>query len=632
MNKGAYVQYAGQAYRVLHPLNADTAILECPSTHLTVKAKVSSLRPLDEQTRLKPIDDLAEYSDEDIEEAQERLEAIQPLIDLPRRSRADVDKVAKSTGKSAATIYAWIKLWEENRHLAYLVPEKRGVKKGSRRLHKTTEAVIEEAINDVFLIAKGTTVRHLHNDIKARCKTLGLDSPEYSTVRRRVLELSPNTLLRARGRASAARYGREPHPLVYDEANGILDAVQIDHMRANAILVDDVTRQPVDRPWITLAIDVHSTMITGIYITYDAPSYMSAAMCLSHSILGKEEYLAQLGIDESWPVWGAPLAIHTDNAKEFKGKRLEKACSGYGIGLNLRPIKQTHYGGHIERMVGTLKSFIDGIDGTTKRNVADRGDYDSEGEAVMTLQEFERVIVQHIVGEYHRKPKRTDVAPIKKWTDSLLGDEEKPGKGFLPRPENPHRILLDFLPYEERTITSSGVCIDNVEYYHECLTPWIGATTDERESINPDNPRLVKRKFKFRRDPRNVSKIWFFDPSLKEYFDIPYRNPRMPAMSLYDLKEANRKLRLERVPIDEDKIIEARAQVNKQLAESRQKTKSARRKAARAQNRMRQANTINANNLSTAQSTPAGNPKSSSSNFGGLLSGDIQPFEELERA
>ena len=46
--------------------------------------------------------------------------------------------------------------------------------------------------------------------------------------------------------------------------------------------------------------------------------------------------------------------IHVDNAKEFRGNMLKMACKNYNINLEFRPIATPHWGGHIERLLGTF--------------------------------------------------------------------------------------------------------------------------------------------------------------------------------------------------------------------------------------------------------------------------------------
>src|SRR5215467_12427668 len=51
-----------------------------------------------------------------------------------------------------------------------------------------------------------------------------------------------------------------------------LEVVQIDHTRADVFVVDEQTRTPIGRPWLTLASDVYSRIVPGFYLTMDAPS------------------------------------------------------------------------------------------------------------------------------------------------------------------------------------------------------------------------------------------------------------------------------------------------------------------------------------------------------------------------
>src|SRR3546814_15995396 len=56
---------------------------------------------------------------------------------------------------------------------------------------------------------------------------------------------------------SKQRSAHEPHPGAY-ESKGLLDLVQMDHTRADVILVDSLHREELARPWLTLLIDISS--------------------------------------------------------------------------------------------------------------------------------------------------------------------------------------------------------------------------------------------------------------------------------------------------------------------------------------------------------------------------------------
>jgi putative transposase len=146
--------------------------------------------------------------------------------------------------------------------------------------------------------------------------------------------------------------------------------VQIDHTPVDIILVDDIHRRPVGRPWITLAIDVFSRVVAGLYVSFDPPGAMAVGLCLAHAILPKETWLAQHEVTTAWPVWGVMNVVHADNAKEFHSRMLTKACENYDIDLQWRPMAKPHYGGHIERLLGTFNQDIHTLPGTTFSNPA----------------------------------------------------------------------------------------------------------------------------------------------------------------------------------------------------------------------------------------------------------------------
>jgi putative transposase len=72
-------------------------------------------------------------------------------------------------------------------------------------------------------------------------------------------------------------------------------------------------------------------------------------------------------------------------------------ASGWTIARSGQP----HYGGIVERIIGTAMQMIhDELPGTTFSNPDQRGDYDSENKAALTLRELERWLTL-AVGTYH---------------------------------------------------------------------------------------------------------------------------------------------------------------------------------------------------------------------------------------
>ncbi|MEO9781310.1 MAG: transposase family protein [Sedimentitalea sp.] len=111
-----------------------------------------------------------------------------------------------------------------------------------------------------------------------------------------------------------------------------LEVVQIDHTTADIMLVGHVNRRPLARPYLTVAIDVATRIILGVYVTFDEPSVWSIALCLDHCVRRKSIHVPGTLEEVVWPTAGIPKAIHVDNAQEFHSDAFRTACKVWGIG------------------------------------------------------------------------------------------------------------------------------------------------------------------------------------------------------------------------------------------------------------------------------------------------------------
>ena len=110
------------------------------------------------------------------------------------------------------------------------------------------------------------------------------------------------------------RYLATPGTLIAEHP---LEIVQIDHTKADVTVVDPVTRRPLGRPTLTLAIDVNTRMVLGFHLSLEPPSLLAVALCLTHAVMDKSFWLAARGIGTDWPARGIPKAIYVDNGAEF---------------------------------------------------------------------------------------------------------------------------------------------------------------------------------------------------------------------------------------------------------------------------------------------------------------------------
>lgn len=559
--------------------------------------------------------DLCSIPEEAWAVAQQRYVAIEPLLAPGASSVKAVAERAKTMGKHRATLYRWLNSWLKSGTLTALLPNQPGAVTGQKRLAADVEEIISTLIEERYLTRQKITPEQLAREVIVRCARLAITTPHSTTVRRRIAAVAEQTMVRAREGGKAARQRFAPAAGTLPGADWPLSVVQIDHTPVDLELVDDVHRQPVGRPWITVAFDVFSRMIAGFYISFDPPGSLATGLCLAHAILPKELWLAKYDITSTWPVWGFMEAVHCDNAKEFHGAMLKKACNNYGIELKFRPVRQPHYGGHIERFLGTFAEEIHRVPGTTFSNPSQRGTYDPEGNAIMTIFELERWIADLIVNVYHRRVHSAlGVSPLEKYEQGILGAAGKPGRGLPARCVDETKLRLDFLPYFERTVQRAGISIDGIHYYADLLRPWIGAA-------DPEHPRRA-RQFIVRRDPRDISLVYFYDPQAQQYLRVPYRDTSRPSLSIWELQKIRRRLQDEgRRSVDEQIIFDAWERMRALEQQAKRTTKTLRRDQQRRR--------LHARREDPLPATPA--PPDAPRSFGRLEPADhIRPFTEIE--
>jgi len=498
--------------------------------------------------------ELNTISKADWAEALRRDQILRPLVERDGPvSRLEAHDVAERLGISARWAFTLLKRLRADRRASALAPRERGRPRGLKLLDTLVEAIIEERIKVFFASAERPRKEDLFDAIRTECRRRGLKPCSKETIRRRLKAGDPILMTaRRHGRKSARdRFGAVKSR--FEPSHKPLGLVQIDHTRADVIVVDDVHRQPIGRPWLTLAIDVFSRMVVGSYLTLEAPSSLSVALCIADIVSDKAKRLLTLGIEAEWP-GGLPDAIHLDNAAEFHADALVRGCEEHGIIINYRPVATPHYGGHIERLIGTTMGEVHLLPGTTFSNVAEKGNYDSEGKAALTLGELDIWLARQIGVLYHGGQHRGlgDRTPLGVWREAVAS-------GLMPRSVSaPEKIRLDFLPFEHRQPRRDGIELFRLSYWHDALTA-IAAH---------GGPKLPVRY-----DPRDMSRVWLRPPGEREHLELRLKDLRRPAVTLWEWRAAGKRLRaLGRTEIDEDAQFAA-VEANRQLvAEAKAKT------------------------------------------------------------
>jgi putative transposase len=427
-------------------------------------------------------------------------------------------KLAIELALSRATTYRLVKLFREGGTVRSLLNRAPGRPVGMRFLDDQRQEIIHKTIHSMYLKPTRPPFVRLVREIQAHCISAGLKPVNWRTVKARLEDIELHKRAKQRGESKIIKMTTAT-PGEF-RASRPLEIVQIDHTRADVFVVDEKTRAAIGRPWLTLALDIYTRMVTGFHLTMESPSRLSTSLCLLHSVFDKTAWLKERGIVEAWPVAGLPETLHTDNGTDFRSRAFERGCQDAGMRIEWRPPAQPHYGGHIERLIGSQMGALHLLPGSTFSNTDERGQYDAKCHSALTLRELEQYIALEIVGSYHHTIHRSlGRPPISVWREH---EDQIP----LRLPQDRMQFWLTFLPEEERTLRPDGIHLFGLRYWSSVLTADLGRT---------------KGRLLIKYDPRDMSRIFVRRPS-GNFIEARYADLTLPSITLHEANSARRTL------------------------------------------------------------------------------------------
>ncbi|POF96579.1 Mu transposase C-terminal domain-containing protein [Pseudomonas putida] len=512
---GCLVSYADNAYRVAEISSDGFVTLEnleknnsfiVPFTEVALLEVDSARNNYMEERRLAWLEQ-SKSNPKEMQVAIKRAEGIERY----RSSKLSRKALLLELEISEPTLTRLLKRYDSELGAVSLMRSVRGRKAATRMLSALHEQIIEDGIARFTKRTKKlSTFSELYEYIESKCVVSGLKPPSANTVKKRLEAFGERAVysLRHGREAMLQKFVMKPGSV---DVETILSMVQIDHTRVD-LIVRDANGLPLMRPWLTVVIDLKSRIILGYYLALHAPSAVSVAMALLSACYPKTEQPLMMGGGQGTMhrFWGTPVAVGTDNAAEFTSDAFEATLNYYSIELFLRPVGKKHYGGHVERLIGTLMGKVHMLPGTTYSNVLSKAEYDSAKESALTYKQLckwfaDQVTIYH--GRAHEGLGRK--------TPSEVWDEEaaKLGPNFVPPvPGDFRTFLLDFFPSISRTVQTKGV-----EF---CGEFYVSAVVR----------RLVGQRLTFKYNPLNLGKIWLRLNG--KYYDVSYADITKEAISM----------------------------------------------------------------------------------------------------
>ena len=293
------------------------------------------------QPKYSPLKSLADYSNDQIEEAERRLNLI---------------KNGNYGSVSGRTIKRWESkidnsMSEIEKLLALISGDSnRGNRKA--RLPASAEALAEEIIRTEYNTPDCQTGKGAYGIYLERCGNDNVSPMSYATFMQRINGLG-STQMRE-GKRKAYQDTSIPLHLNYGApVHGVkpYDVCYIDHT-----ILDLATVGPggsaLGKPTFTLGVDGNTTNPKALYVSYDPPSANVVLMTLRDYVRRNNR---------------CPKTLIVDGGAEFRSKYLLDFCARYGIDLRHRASGRPRGGTLIERAIGASgDEILAGIKGNTR--------------------------------------------------------------------------------------------------------------------------------------------------------------------------------------------------------------------------------------------------------------------------
>jgi putative transposase len=432
-------------------------------------------------------------------------------------THAQAVRLAARWGVSLRTVWRRARAYRAEPGVRSLLPRQVGAPGGVSRLGPDIEAVIRDVAKRWWAETENATIAEILPGVLSTCRARDLPAPSRASVARRLSglrrdpELFPGAVasqLRERSRLVKRSYHVER----------ALDVVQIDHTVADIFIVDPLTRTCIGRPTLTVAIDVATRCVPGLCLSLEAPSALAVALCLEHAVSPKGAWLEARGLDVPWPVHGIPRALHVDNGREFHSGAFRRGTDLNDIDVIYRPPGAPRFGGHIERLIGTLMRRVRLLPGNSYSDLLKQRPRRAEQGASLTLAELEAFLVEDLARYHTRTHRGIGMTPLTAWERQWARVPHGPRL-----PSDPARFRLDFLPLHRRVVGREGIEFLFLHYTCAALAP----------EVSPGVDRVI------RVDPRTLAQV-YLERDGQAPLVVPLRERQQPPMSLWEWNAVRR--------------------------------------------------------------------------------------------
>lgn len=412
--------------------------------------------------------------------AYERYGLIAPIIPFVTDNRERnyvISRISEEQGISKQTIkqYLWVYLVHQN--IAILAPKEKDVKQLS-----PDQKNIRWALNKFYYNSQKNTLKTAYTLMLKNkyCNASGELSEDYPSFDQfkyfyRKHKKVANQII---SREGLKEYQKNKRPLLGDMNEYLSDlggaCVALDTTVCDIYLVDDVG-QLIGRPILLAAVDMYSGMCCGYALTWEGGTYSLRSLMLN-LVSDKVKHCKKFGIEinnDDWDCKGLPYFFMTDRGKEYTSETFEQ-ISDLGVQIINLPSYRADLKSKVEKFFDVVqnlyKPYLKGR-GIIEPDFQERGAHDYRKDACITLDEFEKILLNCIV-HYNTKsvvenfPFTEDMfeAGVKPYRNAIWNYMQQQGSGLIQVKRDD--VVLTLLPRTPAKFSRKGLIANGIRYRH----------------------------------------------------------------------------------------------------------------------------------------------------------------------
>ncbi len=197
-----------------------------------------------------------------------------------------------------------------------------------------------------------------------------------------------------------------------------------------------ITGDAPRRVILSVMIDAFTGCILGLQIGLTADQDL-ARRTFMMAMMNKTEIAAACGAERAWDKFLRPEKVLHDSGNPYLAAETERMCAMLRIDKISAPKAKAFIRGLMERLFRTIhEKLLARIPGKTFSNPVKRGEYDSEAEAILTIDDLVQVLIVWVVDIYHNSPNlgRDGHTPSDLWRHEMsvgIGCRPVPGLRVL---------------------------------------------------------------------------------------------------------------------------------------------------------------------------------------------------------